>query len=80
MKYIHDSLHGLLATHMVEGSLASQQFEGHHSKTPEVNRHVVIHAFQDLRRHVVKGAAVCLPPLIAQGRPPKITQLIDILT
>ena len=65
---------------MVEGNLASQQFVGQHAQAPQVHSHVVLHALEDLRSHVIEGAAVGLPPLVADGRPPKIAQLIHILT
>jgi hypothetical protein len=64
---------------VVEGSLAGQQFEGHHAQAPQVHRHVVVHALQDFGGYVVEGAAVGFAALVAECCPAEVAQFIHVL-
>ena len=76
---IYYLLHGLLAADVVEGSLAADHLVGKHPDTPNVHAIIIALPSDDLRAHVVQGTAVSSPPIGANGRPAKITQLADIL-
>lgn len=80
MMYLHDFLHCLGAANMIKWRLAGYQLIRQHSQTPNINTHIVLEALGYLRGDVVSCPTDCLPPLIAEGCPPEITQLAHILT
>jgi hypothetical protein len=64
---IDDSLHGFLATDVVERRLATNHLVSKNPHTPDVNTVVVALSTNDLGRHVVKRAAVCGSAIFAYG-------------
>lgn len=71
---IHYSLHGLLPTDVVEGSLAADHFISQNSNTPYVNTVIVSLPSNDLWRYVIECSAVGGPSILANSRPSKITK------
>jgi hypothetical protein len=66
--------HCLFARNVVEGSLPNDQLVSENPNTPEVDAHVILCSFQNLRSRIVEGSTVCSSPFIANGSPSKIAQ------
>jgi hypothetical protein len=64
---------------VVERSLAGQYFISEDTETPKIHCHIVFDSLENLRSHVIEGAAIGLPSLVADRSPPEIAELIDVL-
>lgn len=78
--YVHDLLHRLLSTDVIERRLAHHQLIRQNSNAPLVHSHIVFDSLQNLRSRVVKCPAVGLPPLVADRSPSEIAKLTDSLS
>ena len=77
--YIHDALHGLLPTDMVERSLAGQHLVGQDPNSPDIHKIVIGLSLKNLGTNIIQSATIGVSPLLTVNGPPKVTQLANTL-